>query len=65
MKARLSAARKAMHSKFPLSEPLWLEWLDDESAGTHSEASRKAVEELFDRAVQDYLSIPIWLKYIQ
>ena len=65
MRARLTTARTAMHSKFPLSEPLWIEWLDDEIAACHNEESINHVEQLFGLAVQDYLSIPIWTKYLK
>ena len=54
-----------MHTRFPLSEPLWLEWLEDEESGLESsKASTQELERLFDLAVSDYLSIPIWLKYL-
>ncbi|KAI9342815.1 hypothetical protein BDR26DRAFT_858805 [Obelidium mucronatum] len=83
----LRAARQAMHSLFPLSEDLWIEWLDDElavfsnfvasssslpsSSSSPEENSVVDVQEkglflldLFNLAVQDYLSIPLWVKYL-
>ena len=65
MKARLALARQSMHSRFPLAEPLWLEWLDDETAACTTEERSKKTEQLFGLAVQDYLSVPLWAKYIQ
>ncbi len=64
MQERLRSARRAMHTRFPFSEALWLEWLDDELAGPRTAADQARIEALFDLAVQDYLSIPIWLRYL-
>ncbi|CAG2256094.1 SART3 [Mytilus edulis] len=45
---------------------LWLEWLKDEiSLAGDDQKERKKVEELFERAVKDYLSVKIWLEYVQ
>ncbi|CAF0720727.1 unnamed protein product [Brachionus calyciflorus] len=44
---------------------LWLEWLKDEQKFLDNEEDRKKVDELFKRAVQDYLSVELWLEYIQ
>ena len=65
MKARVRSAREAMYARFPLAEPLWLEWLDDEVPAATSPATVAEVERLFQQAVQDYLSISIWAKYLQ
>ncbi len=64
MHERLRSARRAMHTRFPFSEALWLEWLEDELAGSRHAADQARIEALFDLAVQDYLSIPIWLRYL-
>lgn len=64
MKARLAMARRAMHSKFPLSEDLWMQWLDDEIQTSGAAERTNSIEELFGMAVQDYLSISIWIKYL-
>ena len=65
MKSRLHTARKAMQTRFPLAEPLWLEWLEDEQAGLRSSDDTRAVESLFELAVQDYASVDIWLQYLK
>ena len=57
---RLDAARRAMHDLFPLTEQLWLEWLDDAA-----ETGEGSLAPLFDFAVQDYLSVPIWERYLR
>lgn len=64
LRERLRAARAAMQQQFPLSEQLWLEWLDDEAAAAKSPKAVVAVEKLFESAVQDYLSIALWAKYL-
>lgn len=64
MKARLKSARQAMHSRFPLAESLWLEWLADEEEAVESPQDAEEVEKLYELAVQDYLSIAIWAKYL-
>lgn len=53
-----------MHDRFPLTQQLWLEWLDDEESSLKSAESPQELEKLYDLAVSDYLSIPIWLRYL-
>jgi hypothetical protein len=65
MKARVKSARQAMYARFPLAETLWREWLDDEIDVATSPAGATEVEHLFQQAVQDYLSINLWAKYLQ
>lgn len=50
-----------MRENFPLTEHLWVEWLDDEAPAT----SCAEMVQLFELAVGDYLSIPIWHKYLE
>ena len=63
MKERARTARDAMHTRFPFSESLWLEWLQDELQ--ESEADHSRMQHLFDLAVQDYLSTRVWVMYIR
>ncbi len=63
MKERLRAARKAMHDRFPFSEGLWLEWIANERAA--AKANADYIIELYELAVKDYLSIQLWLDYLQ
>ncbi|KAJ3027613.1 UNVERIFIED_CONTAM: Splicing factor [Siphonaria sp. JEL0065] len=64
-----------MQSLFPLTEELWTDWLNDEidqlkavfSGGIDGEDLKDkgtAVLGLFEAAVGDYLSIPLWVKYL-
>ncbi len=51
-----------MQERFPLTEDLWLDWLADEA---ESGAEPSAMTELYDLAVGDYLSIPLWADYVR
>ncbi|XP_012282732.1 squamous cell carcinoma antigen recognized by T-cells 3 [Orussus abietinus] len=62
---RLRAARENMSSKYPLSPDLWLSWLQDEIKLATTPEQKAAVVQLCERAVKDYLSIDIWLEYLQ
>ncbi len=53
-----------MQQQFPLSERLWLDWLDDELKAASKPKAHTAIQELFELAVQDYLSVPTWTKYL-
>lgn len=54
-----------MQEHYPLTERLWLEWLQDEIASTITTKGTDHVERLFQKAVKDYLSVPIWRGYIE
>ncbi|XP_033115264.1 squamous cell carcinoma antigen recognized by T-cells 3-like isoform X2 [Anneissia japonica] len=62
---KLRDARNAMAKIFPLSEDLWLEWVQDEVKLASSEDDKQMVLEVLDRAVSDYLSVDLWLEYCQ
>ncbi|KAJ3079472.1 Squamous cell carcinoma antigen recognized by T-cells 3, partial [Quaeritorhiza haematococci] len=49
------SAREAMHAVFPLSEGLWVDWINDEIQLATEEAEKRAILDLFSRAVDDYL----------
>ena len=52
-----------MQQRFPLTESLWAEWISDATASNSGNAS--PIIELFDKAVEDYLSITLWEQYIK
>ena len=54
-----------MQQLFPLTEEIWLEWLADEQTAVRGTADCQEVQRLFELAVQDYLSIPLWEKYLK
>mgnify|MGYP001033361197 FL=1 len=62
----LRFARQAMSEVFPLTPQLWLEWIRDEiKFVTSTTEENKDIIQLFERALNDYLSVSIWLEYIQ
>ena len=63
MRERTRAAREGMHSRFPFSEGLWLEWLQDELK--ESQADPGSMKDLFELATHDYLSTKVWAMYIR
>ncbi|KAK7087739.1 hypothetical protein V1264_021750 [Littorina saxatilis] len=62
---RLRDARHNMQKHFPLSEEIWLEWLRDEVPLASEQEERDKVETLFNLAVKDYVSVPVWLEFVQ
>ncbi|XP_054629895.1 squamous cell carcinoma antigen recognized by T-cells 3 isoform X2 [Dunckerocampus dactyliophorus] len=62
---RLRKARQKMSELFPLTEEIWLDWLKDEIRLNEEEPNREKVNELFERAVKDYICPDIWLEYAQ
>ncbi|TPX48551.1 hypothetical protein SeLEV6574_g01964 [Synchytrium endobioticum] len=60
----LHAAREAFATTYPLSEDIWLEWLRDERLLASTIEEKRAVINLYLRAVNDYLSIELWREYI-
>ena len=62
----LRLAREKMSEIYPLTEQLWLEWIHDEKLlllATTKEDTH--LIQLFERAINDYLSVTIWIEYIQ
>ncbi|XP_076749352.1 spliceosome associated factor 3, U4/U6 recycling protein [Xylocopa sonorina] len=62
---RLRVARENMSSKYPLSPELWLSWMHDEIKLAVTPEQKAEVVKLCERAVKDYLSVEVWLEYLQ
>lgn len=62
---RLRAARENMSLKYPLSPEIWLSWIRDEIKLAMTAEEKAEVVKLCERAVKDYLSVDIWLEYLQ
>lgn len=62
---KLREFRQKMSQVFPLTEKLWLDWLRDEQKLITNDTDRELVTELFEKSLKDYLSVEIWLEYIQ
>ena len=61
----LRIARKKFAEIYPLTPELWIEWIQDETNLAESEEEKRCIQELFDTAVKDYLSVDLWLEYCQ
>jgi hypothetical protein len=62
----LRLARQSMSEIYPLTEQLWLDWIEDEKVLLISPTEEsKDLIQLFQRAINDYLSVKIWIEYIQ
>ncbi|KAF9918833.1 hypothetical protein BX616_005211 [Lobosporangium transversale] len=55
MLEEIRRAREHMSAAFPLSEELWISWIEDESNMAASRDEKEHVLELYDRATADYL----------
>ncbi|XP_048582482.1 squamous cell carcinoma antigen recognized by T-cells 3 [Nematostella vectensis] len=62
---RLRQARENMSKSFPLTEELWLSWIEDELPLACIPDHRETIKSLFDRGVQDYQSVKLWIQYCQ
>lgn len=65
MRERLRSARQAMHERFPLTESLWFDWINDELEDVSDADDIPRLQELFETAVKDYFSLAIWLQYVE
>jgi hypothetical protein len=93
LRSRVRAAREAQAARFPLTEALWRQWIEDEVDAAERcvlaafRARRRqqrhllarpnprdvacsaedvdAIEALYERALRDYLSVPLWTSYIE
>eukprot|EP00842_Homolaphlyctis_polyrhiza_P003128 jgi/Hompol1/3816/HPOL_003362-RA len=61
----LRQARRAIAAVFPLTQELWMDWIADEQRLAAEPHEKQALIDLFELAVVDYLSIPIWKLYIE
>lgn len=50
---------------YPLTDQLWLDWIRDEVRIASSDTEKDYVLGLFEKAVEDYLSVDLWLEYVQ
>ncbi|XP_062195601.1 uncharacterized protein LOC133898842 [Phragmites australis] len=61
---KLRAAREEMNKYFPLPPKMWQEWAKDEISLSLSDESFGDVEKLYERGVQEYLSVKLWQDYL-
>ncbi|KAF1741755.1 hypothetical protein MXB_1882 [Myxobolus squamalis] len=65
MPDELRNARERMQCLFPLTEQLWVDWLEDEIKLSSDDFKNPYIIDLFEKAVIDYQSVKIWLLYTQ
>nr|XP_010927876.2 squamous cell carcinoma antigen recognized by T-cells 3 [Elaeis guineensis] len=53
-----------MNERFPLSPKMWQEWTKDEISLSEGLEAFTEIEKLYERGVQEYLSVPLWYDYI-
>ncbi|KAI8922464.1 hypothetical protein DFJ77DRAFT_25877 [Powellomyces hirtus] len=61
---KLRDARQHMSEIFPLSEDIWLQWIEDESRLAATVEEKRAIAQLYQKAVVDYLSIKLWHSFL-
>ncbi|CAH1976228.1 unnamed protein product [Acanthoscelides obtectus] len=61
----LRESYERFHECFPLTPKIWLDWIRDEIKIASSEEEKKRVFQIFDKAVEDYLSVELWTEYAQ
>ncbi|KAI8357893.1 hypothetical protein EDC96DRAFT_244640 [Choanephora cucurbitarum] len=54
-----------MHAIYPMSEALWLEWIQDAKKESDTAEGKKKLFQLYDLAQEDYVSIAIWKDYTE
>ncbi|XP_042009943.1 squamous cell carcinoma antigen recognized by T-cells 3-like [Salvia splendens] len=61
---KLSQAREAMSSLFPLTPDMWREWAKDQTTISTSLEALPQIEKLYERGVSDYMSVDLWCDYL-
>ena len=65
LRERLHDAHEAMAAVFPLSAQLWSDWVNDEIERLAEPEDVDNIAQLFTRAVRDYLSVGLWVSYLE
>lgn len=61
---KLRESRQTMDQYFPLSSKMWQEWANDEANLNSSTEAFADIERLYERGVNEYLSVPLWCDYL-
>ncbi|OUM62533.1 hypothetical protein PIROE2DRAFT_11168 [Piromyces sp. E2] len=61
----LRTARNNMKNIYPLSETLWLEWINDEKRVACTSEEKKEILNLYESSTKDYYSINTWKEYLE
>ncbi|XP_067938564.1 squamous cell carcinoma antigen recognized by T-cells 3-like [Watersipora subatra] len=60
---QLTNVRKSFSHHFPLTQDLWLDWINDEKALISTSHDKNNLLELFKKAVDDYICVDLWIEY--
>ncbi|KAI8391333.1 uncharacterized protein BYT42DRAFT_190520 [Radiomyces spectabilis] len=61
---QLEMARENMHDIYPLTENMWLDWINDARKEAQTEQGEERLRQIYGEAEKDYFSIAIWKSYI-
>lgn len=65
LKERLRTARQRMHALFPFNETQWMDWINDEMDGISSNDDVEQIKQMFQLAMDDYVSVSLWESYLE
>eukprot|EP00775_Hariotina_reticulata_P001716 gene1716-2059_t len=65
LKERLRTARQRMHALFPFNETQWMDWINDEMDGISSNQDVEQIKQMFQLAMDDYVSVSLWESYLE
>ncbi|XP_075224394.1 spliceosome associated factor 3, U4/U6 recycling protein-like [Lycorma delicatula] len=62
---RLRNARRSMSTLYPLTIELWIQWIEDEMNAPPTLNDHVIIQDIFQKALVDYLSVDIWVLYVK
>ncbi|KAI3936901.1 hypothetical protein MKW92_024138 [Papaver armeniacum] len=62
---KMRKAREDMNALFPLTPSMWSEWAKDEASLTTGSEAYDAIVKLYERGVNEYLSVSLWCDYLK
>ncbi|XP_026454194.1 squamous cell carcinoma antigen recognized by T-cells 3-like [Papaver somniferum] len=62
---KMRKAREDMNALFPLTPSMWSEWAKDEASLTTGSEAYDATVKLYERGVNEYLSVSLWCDYLK
>ena len=65
LREKLREARYAFQEVYPLTENMWLEWVEDESEALETMDDVVQLEALLWKSHDDYMSVSLWKEHIQ
>ena len=65
LREKLREARAAFQRAYPLTENMWLEWVEDESEALETMEDVARLETLLQKSHEDYLSVSLWKEHAE